>query len=204
MDADEVTAPEADAAAPTEPAGSQISEPAEAAPAAGPQLEPLLAEMTGKLDSLDRVTHELVRMSDRRDSLIDKLHEENQRLRAGEIAQAQAPVIREFIRTYDLVVDLQQPSEAPRELEVVRRRLLDGLAQVGVRPIVVREMSEFDSRQHAAIGSEPTADPHADMRIHSTARAGFVIDGERVVRPAEVRVWRHERDTAADEEVLTA
>ena len=149
-----------------------------------------LTEIGARLESLERDVRELTRLGDRREALIDKLHEENQRLRAGEIAQAQAPIIREMIRSYDLVAEISRHDAAPH-VELVGRRLLDGLAQVGVRPVAVDRSSPFDPRQHAAVGTDGCTDPAADMTVKTVVRAGFVQDGERVIRPADVRLWRY-------------
>jgi molecular chaperone GrpE (heat shock protein) len=149
------------------------------------RVESLIDALTAKLD-------ELVRLGDRRERMIDRLHAENQRLRGGELRQAQAPVIRELIRTYDLVVTLAaQEGSAQTDLELVRRRLLDGVELFGVRPIEVGVDADFDATQHAAVARATTSDRAFDMTVARATRVGFVQDDGHVLRPTDVAVRRY-------------
>jgi molecular chaperone GrpE (heat shock protein) len=170
--------PEPSAHAPEEPAADAVAE--------------SLAGLASELSAVARRIDELVRLGDRREQLIDRLHAENQRLRAGEAAQVQAPLLRELIRTHDLIVSLSgEGSAVSSDLELVRRRLLDGLESAGARPIDPEAGAPFDAARHAAIERVETSDPELDMTIARTVRVGFVQDGERVLRPADVAVHRY-------------
>lgn len=152
-----------------------------------------LVGFRAQLQAIEAKVSEVARLGDRREALIDRLHEENQRLRVGELAQAQSPVIRELIRTYDLVVTLAaEESPGRRELELVLRRLLDGLEQFGVRLLDVAADTSFDSALHVGVASAPTPGRDLDMTVERTVRVGFVQDGERVLRPADVEVRRYQ------------
>lgn len=174
-----------------------------APPSAPPELDPrgtspgagegseAIESLRDELAVLGRRVDELVRLADRREDLVDRLHADNQRLRAGEIAQVQAPILRELIRSYDVVVKLAGDSAAAKDLEFVRRGLLDSLERAGVRLSAPEEGAPFDPGQQVAVERAETADPAADMTVARTLRPGFVQDGTRVLRPAEVAVQRY-------------
>ena len=158
-----------------------------------------LGRLAGEIAGIGRRIDELVRLGDRREQLIDRLHAENQRLRAGEVAQVQAPVLREMIRGYDLVVSLQSSdSPANPDLDLVRRRLLDGLEQAGVRPLTLDDGAPFDAAFHSAVERVDTSQPELDMTVERTVRVGFAQDAERLLRPADVAVWRLRDHGAAE------
>ena len=144
---------------------------------------------------------ELVRIGARREDLIDRLHEENQRLRAGEIVLVQAPLIRELIRTYDLVLQLSGDS-GDKDLDLVRRRLLDAFEQVGVLAFEATDGEAFDHDRHLAVHAAATAVEDEHMTVAATSRPGFARVGGEVIRPVEVRVLRYTKPApveAADE-----
>lgn len=174
-------------------AGSPVPEPPAAVEEEGAEEQfDAVAERLDRLEAqiagVTRRMDELVRLGDRREDLVDRLHADNQRLRVGELAQAQAPVVRELIRTFDLVVKLAGDSDDRGDLELVRRRLLDGLEQVGVRPLEPEPGTAFDVSHETAVERTETEDQALDMTISRTLRVGFVQDGERTLRPAEVVV----------------
>ena len=150
-----------------------------------------LAEMTAEVAAISKRLDELVRLADRREQAIDRLHEERDRLRAGEVAQIQAPVVREMIRSYDLVNDLAGGTpESGSDLDYVRTRLLDGLDAIGTRPVEPELGARFDSSRHAAVERLDTDDAALDMTVARIVRVGFLKDGERLLRPADVAVHR--------------
>jgi len=170
------------------------SAPPDGDPDASPQVLSSVARELGSVRNLLE-THswrleELVRLGERREEMIDRLHEENQRLRAGEITHAQAPVIRELIRTYDLVLQLIGGSDT-EDLSLVRRRLLDAFEQVGLRAFEPADGEAFDHNHHQAVNAVLTAVEEENMTVVMTSRPGFVRVGGEVVRPAEVQVRKY-------------
>lgn len=157
-----------------------------------PSTDATLARLAGEVGAFGRRIDELTRLGERREELLDRLHAENQRLRAGEIAQVQAPLLRQIIRGYDLVVSLAADDPAARPaLELVQARLLEALEQAGVLPLDPEPEAPFDSARHAAVRRVETATRELDMTVAYGVRVGFVQDGERVLRPADVAVHRH-------------
>ena len=186
---DGVTAPDESA-----PTAADPDAPPQVLPSVVNELEAVRNLLEGHSQRLD----ELVRIGARREDLIGRLHEENQRLRAGEIAQVQAPLIRELIRTYDLVLQLlgESGEDGEEDMALVRRRLLDAFEQVGVRPVEAGDGEAFDHDRHLALSAVPTALEEEHMTVVATSRPGFVrVEGD-VVRPAEVQVRRYKREPA--------
>ena len=160
-----------------------------------------LARMATELGALGRRIDELARLGEHREQLLDRLHAENQRLRAGEIAQVQAPLLRGIIRSYDLVVRLAELDNAAHEdLDLVRGRLLETLDQAGVRSLDPEPESPFDASRHTAVQRVETAAAELDMTVARSVRVGFVQDGDRVLRPAEVAVHRYHPPTSTSTE----
>ena len=62
------------------------------------------------------------------------------------------------------------------------------LAAVGVT-FRVPDGEPFDDRRHQAVGTEPTGDPAADMRVATTVRAGYTDHGTEV-RVPDVIIYR--------------
>jgi molecular chaperone GrpE (heat shock protein) len=152
----------------------------------------VLSGLATEVAGLGRRMDELARLGDRREQLVDRLHADNQRLRAGELGQVQAPILRELIRTYDLVVRLgAEGGSGGGDLELVRRRLLDGLESSGVTPLEPAAGEAFDASRQVAAERVDASQQELDMTVARTLRIGFVQDGERVLRPADVAVHRY-------------
>src|SRR5947209_3702734 len=62
-----------------------------------------------QLREILRALEESTRISTERERVIDRLYEENQRLRAGELQQAVMPILRDLMRLFD---DLQKTAAA--------------------------------------------------------------------------------------------
>ncbi|MEI9975280.1 MAG: nucleotide exchange factor GrpE [Ignavibacteriota bacterium] len=158
-------------------------------------------ETTGhsqELSELARAMEESNRISAERERVIDKLYEDNQRLRAGELQQALMPVLRDLMRLYD---DLNKtataysgrtsidPGEVLREWEYYRDSILDILYRQGVEPCATTEGSSFDPREHRACGTVSTNEHHRDRTIARVIRVGFRTEA-RILRTPDVEVYR--------------
>ena len=142
------------------------------------------------LSGLQRSVEELVRLTRRADEHVAELHGENQRLRAGELAAATRPMLRDLVRLSDEVAQLTSAShpEARADLELVGSRLLDTLARWGLTPFTPAVGDPLDATRHQGVGRIPSADG-APGTIASVRRPGFADDEGRAVRPAEVEVF---------------
>jgi molecular chaperone GrpE len=108
--------------------------------------------------------------------------------------EASGTVIRRFLEVVD---DLDRAlRNRPQEgegaewasgIELVYRKLLSALEAEGVTPMAA-EGEDFDPNLHEAISQEPS-DEHESGEIIEVVQNGYLI-GERVLRPARVRVAR--------------
>jgi molecular chaperone GrpE (heat shock protein) len=175
------------------------AEESEAALHVEPSIEPYeeaFADLRTAVVGLDSRLEESQRLLGRQSDLVDRLHTENQELRAGELRTAQLPLIRDLLRLHDDVSRMRVAAgELDEDLRVVQESLLDILARNGVESFAPEDGDEFDPRFHAAAGIEPTADRSLDKSVAVVVKRGFRWDCGDVIRVAEVRAFRY-RDTA--------
>jgi molecular chaperone GrpE len=136
-----------------------------------------------------------------RESIIDRLHEENQELRRDQLATALEPVKSRLYRLHETLrreARLWASSAAPDVahvaplLEALADDVVDTLGRTGVEPLDVEVGERFDPSRHR---------PRTAMAVDDAAKVGIVVDvltmgfvsGDRVVRRADVTVG-----TAAD------
>ncbi len=157
----------------------------EVAPTGAPELGEAVARFDARLEESQRL---LARQSD----LVDRLHAENLSLRAGELRDAQLPLVRDLIRLHDDVGRMRAVAgEGDDDLRVVQESLLDTLARNGVEAYAPGNGEEFDPRLHAAAGTEPTTDESLDKTVVEIVRWGFQWESGDVIRVAEVRAYRY-------------
>lgn len=153
--------------------------------------EPAGEETESVLDRLDTRLAEAQRLLARQTDLTQKLHAENQSLRAGELRSAQMPLVRDLIRLSD---DLERmravAAESTDDLTVLHESLLDVLARNGVETFEAEQGEPFDSRVHSAAGVETTEDERLDKTVAEVVRRGFRWSSGEVIRVVEVRAYR--------------
>ncbi|MGH9223163.1 MAG: nucleotide exchange factor GrpE [Acidimicrobiales bacterium] len=175
-----------------EPAAPEALIP-EKAPKADEGPDPL-DDLLLAVERLNVRVDELTRLSQRHMEHIDRLHAENQQLRAGELRQAMSPVLRALIRHHDDVAKLASTAEAGSSeaaaLGMVRTSLLSALNLAGVDAFEVSAKEKFDPSRHQGVSRAETDDADLDATVAQMRRCGFVGDDGRVIRPAEVDVYR--------------
>lgn len=153
--------------------------------------EPAGEETESVLDRLDTRLAEAQRLLARQTDLTQKLHAENQSLRAGELRGAQMPLVRDLIRLSD---DLERmravATESADDLTVLHESLLDVLARNGVEAFGAERGEPFDSRAHSVAGVETTEDERLDKTVAEVVRRGFRWSSGEVIRVVEVRAYR--------------
>jgi molecular chaperone GrpE (heat shock protein) len=148
-------------------------------------------EAEAVLDRLDSRLAEAQRLLARQVDLTERLHTENQSLRAGELRGAQTPLIRDLIRLSDDLERMRAVGDSSAEdLALVHEGLLDVLARNGVEAFEPERGEPFDSGAHAAAAAEPTEDEQLDRTVAEVVRRGFRWDSGEVIRVAEVRAYR--------------
>jgi molecular chaperone GrpE len=160
----------------------------------------LYSQLTALQSSLERLVATTEREHERaahREAVIDRLHEENTRLRRGELQAMFDPVRAALYRLHDLTrresarwrSDPPDPQHAADLLSAVADEIAEALARTGVERFTVAPGEPYDPARHRPVASEPVADPELDgsvLRVHAD---GFA-SGDRVVRKAEVCVGR--------------
>jgi molecular chaperone GrpE (heat shock protein) len=168
-----------------------VPPPAEADRAIEASLEEIHAQLTRLTETArrehDRATH--------RERVIDRLHEDNERLRHGEVQAAFEPARTALYRLYDLVRreserDITGDAEhVPGLLAAIADELAEIIARTGVEPMAVDTGEPFDPARHRPAGTHDVEDAELDGTVVTVQRAGFVR-GDKVVRRAEVIVAR--------------
>jgi molecular chaperone GrpE (heat shock protein) len=172
------------------PVGERQTGPRE--PELGPSTPaPPSGDVAEQLAALSRRVEELARLRRHDVELVDRLHDENGKLRQGEITEAMGPLLRGLIRLHDQMSSLggeDQQSVAG----ILRQQLLQVLdISADVRPYIAVPGSTFDPTRHLALRGVPTDDPARDRTIARGVRPGFVRGTSTVLRPAEAEVYRH-------------
>lgn len=145
------------------------------------------------VERLDARLEESQRLHARQSDLVDRLHTENQGLRAGELRNAQLPLIRDLFRLHDDIGRMRDAvGYSDGDLLIVQENLIDILARSGVEPFAPDPGEPFDSRLHSAVGVEPTSDVSLDKAVVEIVRQGFRWESGDVIRVAEVRAYRYQ------------
>ncbi|MFC5753947.1 nucleotide exchange factor GrpE [Actinomadura rugatobispora] len=131
-----------------------------------------------------------------REAIIDRLHEENQVLRRGELQSAFEPVRAALYRLHDMArreaarwaaPEPPGPAHAAALFTAVADEVADALARTGADRFTVEPGAPYDPVRHRPVAAEQVADPAAAGTVLAVRSDGFERDG-RVVRKAEVTV----------------
>jgi molecular chaperone GrpE len=175
--------------------------PAEDDFADGPTSEPpapTLSEIQSALSGLVTVVEREHERAAHREAIIDRLHEDNQLLRRGELQALHEPVRNALYRLHDLVrreaarwaaAEPPDPAHAAALLSAVTDEIAEALARTGVERFTVKPGDPFDPARHRPVGSERVTDPGLDGTVMSVLTDGFE-KGEQVMRRSEVTIGK--------------
>jgi len=156
------------------------------------RLQDHVDELTKNLEAADRRADEVAAIVRRQSEMVDELHRENRALREGEIREAIAPLIRGLARLSDDMTRMQTGEDEPSaDFTFLQARVAELLHDCGVLPECPEPGASFDPRMHQATGSATTDDMSADRTIAELRRAGLRRDDGRMLRPADVVVYRY-------------
>ncbi|UBI36122.1 MULTISPECIES: nucleotide exchange factor GrpE [Streptomyces] len=140
------------------------------------------------------------RLAERREAIVTRLHDEVERLRQGEVEAALDLVRHSLIRLHDQILRQAEHVTGPLGVDELRALLTaladeaaDTVARTGVERYVPRPGEAFDRTLQRPVGRVAAASPEAERTVARVVAAGFV-QGERVVRKADVVVSRWEPD----------
>ncbi|WP_018657910.1 nucleotide exchange factor GrpE [Actinomadura flavalba] len=158
---------------------------------ASAQVVAALAALGARLDrEHERAAH--------REAVIDRLHEENQRLRRGELESALAPLRAALYRLHDHArrearrfaePDPPDAGYAAPLLAALADDVADALARSGVERFTVAAGAPYDVTRHRPVAVETVTDPELAETVRGVLSDGFEQNG-RIVRKAEVRVGK--------------
>ncbi|MCP2167111.1 GrpE protein [Goodfellowiella coeruleoviolacea] len=127
--------------------------------------------------------------------VIDRLHTENEQLRAAEARRTLQPALRELVKLAD---DWRSRRTSLAEAgHVDLTRLCDEIVEdvtllldrQGVEEFHAEVGAAFDRHEQRSVGTRPTENTDQDGRIAEARRPGYRVDGN-VVRFAEVVVYK--------------
>lgn len=155
----------------------------------------LASQINARFDELSQWLNESNCIATERERIIDRLHQENQQLKSGELQQAMLPLFRDLIRLHD---DLRQTSqlyagqdnaEAARDFQSYSEATADVLYRYGVERYEAAAGTSFNPKEQRAMAAIPTADENLDRMIAKTIRCGFRSES-RSIRLLEAEVYR--------------
>jgi molecular chaperone GrpE (heat shock protein) len=125
--------------------------------------------LLARIDALIAAVEQSNRLAKQRERSIDRLHEENQRLRQGELQQAVTPVFRDLVRLCDHLQDMQAhaqnaelttPSDIGRDLKDCQDLVTDMLYRHHVDRFEAQAGEPFDPKEHRALRAIVTDKTH--------------------------------------------
>ncbi|GAA3228794.1 nucleotide exchange factor GrpE [Actinocorallia longicatena] len=156
-----------------------------------------LSEVYAALSGLSATLEREQERAKHREEIIDRLHEENQLLRRGELQQMHDPVRNALYRLLDRVRQAQRnPPDAegvPQVLDLIGAELVEAIERTGMEKYEVAVGDPYDRDRHRPLGPVPVTDKGLDGTVVEVCADGFAR-GEQIVRRAQVRVGKYQED----------
>jgi molecular chaperone GrpE len=176
----------------------------------GGPAEAVLAAVSAMRISLADLESQAARDHDRaqaREAVIDRLHEEVERLRAGEARALLRPAVTDLRRLRDdLLTQAHSVPEAMtrEEMSALLESYADSvvliLERCGIVAVRPATDTTFDPRQHQVSGITETDDRDLDGLVARVMSDGYAdADSGLPVAPARVIVYRHPGSAAQDD-----
>ncbi|SRR6266568_6530440 len=150
-------------------------------------------DLSKRFDAVAEQLSEFHRRAAHRELVIDRLHEENQRLKRGEYRVALEPVVADLIRLHD-----QLSREASRSgaddglLRSFAEEVAEILDRCSVEVFAAESGEPYDSDRHRPLAVVPTSDPELHNTVAEAVAAGFYDrETSRVRRPAQARFHQY-------------
>lgn len=156
----------------------------------------VLTELASLREAVAVLTDREQERAAHRESVIDRLHAENQTLRRRELEYMLEPVRMGLYRLYDLSrreAERWTGSQPPDSehagplLAAIAEEIAEVLARTGVEPFEPVPGEPYDACRHRPIETADVTDPALDGAVVRTLNNGF-CQGEKTVRRADVVV----------------
>ncbi|WP_233510913.1 nucleotide exchange factor GrpE [Actinomadura craniellae] len=164
-----------------------------------------LAEIRAALAALTATVERDNERAAHREAIIDRLHEEVQALRRGELQVMYEPVRSALFRLHDMLrreatrwngPERPDPALVAPLLAAVTDEIAEALARTGIDRFEVTEGDHYDATRHRPVSTRPVTDPACHDTVLTAGSDGFERGGQ-VVRKAEVVIGRLHADTTS-------
>jgi molecular chaperone GrpE len=166
------------------------------APAGSNGGDAALSEIAGRLCRLEEKLAEFHRRSAHRESVIDRLHEENQQLRGGFGRIVLEPVVTDLIRLYDQLSREVRRLRASGQDWQLTSSFADDVAQIldrcGVEAFSAEPGDRFEPDRHRPLAVVACADESRHNTVAEVVAVGFAErETGRVRRPVQARFHQY-------------
>ena len=163
-------------------------------PAAAQPLE--LTELADRLSQVGEQLAEFHRRSAHRESVIDRLHEENQQLRSGFGRLILDPVVTDLIRLYDqLTREGRHLESGERDAHMIwsfAEDVLQILDRCGIEAFSAEPGDPFTRDRHRPLAVVPCDDESRHNTVAEIVAIGFTErDTGRIRRPVQARFYQY-------------
>ncbi len=156
----------------------------------------IACELAGRLEKIEAQLTEFHRRSAHRESVIDQLHEENQRLRAGMGRTILEPVVTDLIRLHDqLTREVRRLRAEGQDYQLIwsfADDVMQILERCGLEAFSAEPGDAFEGGRHRALAVVPCADESLHNTVAEVVAIGFAErDTGRIRRPLQARVHQN-------------
>jgi molecular chaperone GrpE len=153
-------------------------------------------DLSKRLSAVEEQLGEFHRRAAHRETIIDRLHEENQRLKQGEHRVVLEPVVADLIRLHDqLSREARRAGSGDGLVSSFAEEVAEILDRCGIEVFAAEPGEPYLSDRHRPLAVVPTADPGLHNTVAEAAAAGFYDrETSRVRRPAQARFYQYHTD----------
>jgi molecular chaperone GrpE len=163
----------------------------------------LLRELVAGLRKVEERLAEFHQRAAHREAVIDRLHDDNQRLHDGFGRMVLEPVAADLIRLYDQLDREASRLEAGQQDGQLMRSFAEDVAEIldrcGFEVFSAEVGDPFERGRHRPVELVACDDESAHNTVAEVVTAGFFDrDADRVRRPVHARFYQYSRSTQAD------
>lgn len=151
-----------------------------------------IEDLSRRIGAVEEQICEFHRRAAHRESVIDRLHAENQRLKQGEHRIVLEPVVSDLIRLHDQLSREARRTTANGMADSFAEEVAEILDRCGIEAFVAAPGESFQSDRHRPLAVVPTCDPQLHNTVAEAVAAGFYErETSRVRRPAQAHFYQH-------------
>ena len=156
----------------------------------------LTGELAGRLDKIEAQLTEFHRRSAHRESVVDQLHAENQRLREGMGRLILEPVVTDLIRLHDQLARevrrLEAEGQDPQMIGSFAEDVEQILERCGIDIFSAEPGDAFEGDRHRVLAVVACDDESRHNTVAEVVAVGFLErDTGRIRRPVQARVHQY-------------